>query len=95
MFERSLEEEGVHIRKIEFSSGVSLRKCVQRGIGVTICPKVAVQHELENKTLKQLRTKNIITETPVVMIWHIDKWCSSLLKLFIALTKENILNNEI
>jgi DNA-binding transcriptional LysR family regulator len=90
MFERSLEEDGVSFRNIEFSSGVSLRQCLQRGVGITISPKIALQHELQNQTLKQLKTKDIITETPVVMIWHIDKWCSSLLKFFMDLTKESI-----
>jgi DNA-binding transcriptional LysR family regulator len=87
MFERSLEEQRLKYRSIEFSSGTSLRECLQKGIGISLSPRIAVQRSLEKQTIKQLKTKDIITDTPVVMIWHIDKWCSALLKLFMDLTK--------
>ena len=90
MFERSLDEAGVTFRTIEFSSGYSLQRCLQRGIGVTICPEISVSRELREGSLKLLGTKEIVSETPVVMIWHIDKWCSALLQLFIDLTKKII-----
>jgi DNA-binding transcriptional LysR family regulator len=90
MFERSLEEEGITYRSIEFSSGSSLRQCLRRGVGISLSPRISVHQSLKKQTLQQLKTKEIITETPVVMIWHIDKWCSALLKLFMDLTKECI-----
>ena len=77
-------------RSIEFSCGNSLVRCLQRGIGVTICPEIAVSSELRKGRLKQLGTKEIVSETPVIMIWHIDKWCSALLQLFIDLSKDII-----
>lgn len=88
MFERSLEEEDITIRKIEFSSGVSLRRCLQRGIGITICPLISVEKQLKEGSLLALKTSIVIDECPVLMIYHIDKWCSSLLKYFMNLTKE-------
>ena len=90
MFERSLDEGGVTFRSIEFSSGTSLQRCLQRGLGVTICPEIAVSQELRKGSLKLLETKDIVSETPVVMIWHIDKWCSALLQLFINLVTKTM-----
>ena len=88
MFERSLDEQGVEYRSITFSSGTSLRRSLQGGIGITLCPAISVSRQLQTGQLKQLVTKDIIAETPVIMIWHIDKWCSSLLKFFMDLTQE-------
>ncbi len=90
MFERSLEEAKVQFRKIEFSSAVSQKRCLVKGYGVTICPQIAIREELEDGELLALDTEDIVEETPVVMIWHIDKWCSPLLKKFMDLTREVI-----
>lgn len=90
MFERSLEEANVQFRKVEFSSAVSLKRCLERGFGVAICPLIAIEQEVEEGRLSILSTEEVCVETPVVMIWHIDKWCSPLLKLFMDLTREII-----
>jgi len=87
MLERSLKEENISYRKIEFSSGQSLRKCLQRGLGITICPFISIDHELAKGALTQLATMDIVTETPVLLIHHIDKWRSPLLQEFMDLTK--------
>lgn len=92
MLERSLKEENVSYRKIEFSSGQSLRKCLQNGLGVTICPDFAIEQELEDGSLKRLETTDIVNETPVLMIHHIDKWRSPLLQEFMTLTKRAFSN---
>lgn len=88
MFERSLEEASVQFRKIEFSSAVSQKRCLKKGYGVAICPQIAIEEELEAGEVMALDTENIVVDTPVLMIWHIDKWCSPLLKKFMDLTKE-------
>ena len=88
MLERSLKEENISYRKIEFSSGQSLRKCLQNGLGITICPDFAIKQELEQGTLTRLETTDIVNETPVLLIHHIDKWRSPLLQEFMDLTKK-------
>lgn len=88
MFERSLAESNVQFRKMEFSSAVSLKRCLKKGLGVSICPMISIEREVQEGSLTTLATENIITETPVIMIRHIDKWCSPLLKLFMDLTRE-------
>ncbi len=75
---------------MEFSSINSMRKCLGLGIGVTVCPQVAVEADLAGGHLKKLDWRTEDAETPVIMIWHAEKWCSPLLKQFMAIAKEVI-----
>jgi DNA-binding transcriptional LysR family regulator len=88
MFERSLEEQNISHRPLEFSSGSSLRACLQRGLGVTICPTVAIHKELQEGVLRQLHWRK--TSTSVIMIRHVDKWCSPLLSRFMEIALERM-----
>lgn len=88
MFERSLEEQRVKHRPLEFSSGNSLRGCLQRGIGVTFCPTVAIRKELQEGVLRVLPWPQ--TATSVIMIRHVDKWCSPLLHRFMEIAINRI-----
>ncbi len=89
MFERSLEEQNItHIAQ-EFSSCSSLRACVQRGLGLTICPIVSIRRELEQDSLKVLNWQQ--TFTSVIMLRHTDKWCSPLLKRFMEIAIAEII----
>ncbi len=67
-----------------------MKKCLENGLGITLCPKMAVREELEKGKLVQLITEDIVSETPVLMIWHIDKWCSPILKYLISQIKNHI-----
>lgn len=80
MFERLLEEERIEHRVIEFSSGNSLRGCLLRGIGVSLCPRISISRELRDGTLLALEWPEI--STSVIMIRHVDKWCSPLVARF-------------
>lgn len=88
MFERSLEEQQVDHRALEFSSGNSLRGCLQRGIGVAFCPTVAIKKELEEGVLRVLPWQE--SATSVIMIRHVDKWCSPLLHRFMEIAVNRI-----
>lgn len=83
MFERSLEEQSIDHRAMEFSSCNSLRACLQRGIGLTICPTVSIGKELQEGSLQVLNWPQ--TFTSVIMIRHVDKWCSPVLKRFMEI----------
>ncbi len=86
MFERSLKENGVKCKVLEFSSISLLKKCVAQGLGVTVCPSWSVNsHCVRLKTLKWKREK-----TSVIMIKHVDKWCSPLISSFMKLVRENM-----
>lgn len=65
-----------------------------RGVGVALCPSISVADDLQKGTLVKLNTRDIICETPVVMVWHIDKWCSALLNFFMGLTKEAMSSHQ-
>ncbi len=72
---------------IEFSSVKSLRLCLQRGIGVTMCPEISVREEIAAGRLVKLSGEADDTETSVIMIWHAERWCSPLLKRFMEISK--------
>lgn len=91
-FERLLKEQMIKSHKLEFSSINSMRNCLKLGLGYAICPKISVRSELEDGTLASLRWHAAPFETSVVMIWHAEKWCSPLLKHFMAITRETISN---
>ena len=69
-----------------------MRRCVARGIGLTVCPAVSVKRELTEGTLKQIDCQKPEDNIPILMIWHIEKWCSPLLKRFMDLAKAFITN---
>ncbi len=88
MFERSLEEKAVSYRTLEFSSGISLRHCLQKGIGVTFCPRISIENELASGSLQILGAEQMATS--VIMVWHREKWCSPLLNRFMEISKKLI-----
>jgi hypothetical protein len=49
---------------------------------------VAVREELADGRLVQIKWAGDPLATSVVMIWHAEKWCSPLLKHFMALAEE-------
>ncbi|MBU0969220.1 MAG: LysR family transcriptional regulator substrate-binding protein [Proteobacteria bacterium] len=73
---------------LEFSSANSLRGCLKRGIGITICPEIAVAKALETQSLAVLNWNRPDYQIPVLMLWHSEKWCSPLLKAFMTLAQQ-------
>lgn len=88
MFERSLEEQRIEYRALEFSSGNSVRGCLQRGIGVSFCPVISIRNELQEGVLQVLPWPKMATS--VIMIRHADKWCSPLLHRFMEIAVNRI-----
>ncbi len=66
--------------------------CLKKGIGITVCPEVSVRDELCDGRLVKLKWDEPDTETSVLMIWHAEKWCSPLLKQFMAISEDMIVN---
>ncbi len=75
-------------RVLLFSSSRGLRNCLYKGVGLTVCPAVAVREELSLGLLERLDWVGEVQETSVIMIWHRDKWCSPLLSRFMELAEE-------
>jgi hypothetical protein len=59
-------------------------------MGYAVCPEISVQTELAEGSLSKLRWGAVPFETSIIMIWHIEKWCSPLLKHFMILAEEII-----
>lgn len=59
-------------------------------MGVTICPEVSVEKELTEKRLAKLRWGEAPMETSILMIWHVEKWCSPLLSHFMEISAKII-----
>ena len=67
-----------------------LQNCLKRGVGLTIFPKILVEEELKAGHLVGLPWEQDPTETSVLMIWHVERWCSPLLKEFMTVSEEVI-----
>jgi len=93
-FERSLARAHVAVKILDFSSVLSMRFCLERGVGLTVCPEVAVMEELANGTLKRLNWEMPDPDPPVLMIWHAEKWCSPLLRQFMVFSEEVMLEGS-
>ena len=67
-----------------------MRACLKRGLGLTLCPHVSVEKELEEKSLVRIETRDFNDEAALIMIWHSEKWCSPLLNDFMKLSESVI-----
>ncbi len=72
---------------------MGLKNCLKRGVGVSICPTVLVVEELRAGNLIRLPWDQEPVETSVLMIWHVEKWCSPLLKEFMAVSEEILIRS--
>jgi DNA-binding transcriptional LysR family regulator len=71
-----------------------MRNCLQRGVGITLCPAVSVRKELHAGRLVELSWDDDPLETTTLMIWHAEKWCSPLLKHFMRIAEGQIRSQE-
>ncbi len=74
----------------------SLRNCLKRGIGLTLCPAVSIAAELAAGRLTALpwagfepgNQEPAHPEAAALMIWHADRWRSPLLARFMDICAE-------
>jgi len=71
----------------EFSSIKSMKRCLEKGIGITICPDISIQTELAERKLVRLGCDDCDPETSVIMIWHSQKWRSPVLNQFLEISE--------
>ncbi len=57
---------------------------------MTICPERAVVKELSRDELIVLNWDRHGMEVPILMIWHREKWCSFMVKDFMAVAEQEI-----
>lgn len=90
-FERSLEDENVYTRSLVFSSGKGQRNCLRRGMGIALCPERVLERDFKSGKLVRLEWPPAPAETMIMMITHVDKWCSLPLERFMELAEEAVL----
>jgi DNA-binding transcriptional LysR family regulator len=64
--------------------------CLKLNVGYTICPEIIARDQFVDGELVELKWASTPFETSVIMIWHAEKWCSPLLKHFMAISREFI-----
>jgi DNA-binding transcriptional LysR family regulator len=82
-----LEQQSTTPRLYDFSSYRSLKRCLEKGIGVSLLPDVSAREELAAGSLVKLPWDSGTMETDILMIWHADKWCSPVLEHFMNVAR--------
>ena len=75
-------------RILDFSSSRGMLNLIKRGMGITVCPEVAVEKELSDRSLVRLPWDLGGMQASVLMIWHAEKWCSPVLGRFMEIARE-------
>lgn len=91
MFEKMLVEQNIKTAsKMEFNSVEAVKRCVMKGIGISIIPRLSVRDEINAGKLTVLPLAEEILETCVLMIWHKNKWLSPTLTAFMDCARKTI-----
>lgn len=90
-FEKMLVEQNIKTAsKMEFNSVEAVKRCVMKGIGISIIPRLSVRDEINAGKLTALPLAEEILETSVLMIWHKNKWLSPTLMEFMDCARKTI-----
>jgi DNA-binding transcriptional LysR family regulator len=90
-FEQMLSEERVKGTSIiEMKTIEAIKRCVIKGVGITIMPEISVRDDIHDTRLVVLPWPAQRMETAILMIWHKDKWISPTLQAFMNLARESI-----
>ena len=91
VFEKMLVEQNIKTAsKMEFNSVEAVKRCVMKGIGISIIPRLSVRDEINAGKLTILPLTEEILETCVLMIWHKNKWLSPTLTEFMDCARKTI-----
>jgi len=83
-FEQDLAQKRIKPAVVmEINSLEALKRCVTRGVGITIIPELAVRKELAAGDLAVLAWQDSNLETAILLTMHKNKWVSPSLKAFI------------
>ncbi|MGE7944926.1 LysR family transcriptional regulator [Lysinibacillus xylanilyticus] len=87
--EIELQQEGLHpYQMIEFASIEAIKQCVMAGLGISFLPKMVVEKELENGSLKELDPSLSLVPIFTDIAWHKDKHIQPYLSDFIKISQE-------
>ncbi|MGE8205976.1 LysR family transcriptional regulator [Heyndrickxia sp. NPDC080065] len=89
MFDNYLKEKDIRLEGImELGSIETIKQSVNSNLGVAFLPRFAVENELENGTLQELKTGLFDRNITAVCVYHKNKWITPAMELFIRLSKE-------
>ena len=95
LFERALNEEGVHLTtNLEFSSVEAIKQCVMAAMGIAFLPEITVAAEIAQGRLAPLNWKGHDFQVVTQVLWHKEKWLSPALNAFLTVTKEVLNGTE-
>ncbi|WP_039656484.1 LysR family transcriptional regulator [Clostridium tyrobutyricum] len=91
MFDNYLKEQDIVIDGImELGSIEAIKRSVVSNLGIAYLPQYVVEEELENGTLKELKTGISDKKITAICSYHKNKWITPAMGLFIRLLKENL-----
>ncbi|GLV54753.1 LysR family transcriptional regulator [Dictyobacter sp. S3.2.2.5] len=89
LFERALNEQGVHpTTNLEFTSVEAIKQCVMASMGVAFLPEVTVAREIAQGRLVALNWIGHSFHVHTQILWHKEKWLSPALNAFLEVTRE-------
>ncbi len=95
LFERALNEDGVHLTtNLEFSSVEAIKQCVMAAMGIAFLPEITVAAEIAQGRLAPLNWKGHDFQVVTQVLWHKEKWLSPALNAFLTVTKEVLKRTE-
>lgn len=86
--EQVLAQEKIHpVTMMTFNSVTAIKACLLKGIGVGLLPERMVATELADGRLKSLPVPIEVSQVPIRMLRHRNKWLSPTVKAFIHETR--------
>lgn len=90
-FKKALFEEKIEsTTMMEFNNIETIKRCVKKGIGISLLPEIVVKDELEKKEMAALPVPDENLEIALLMIWYKNKWISPTVQVFMDTVKEVI-----
>lgn len=89
IFEPMLQDAGAYNGPaVSFHSMAALKRCVARGLGITVMPGFAFGEEQKAGALVPLAWDETSFEAALLMIWYKERWLSPTLKAFMETARE-------
>ncbi|MFV0241036.1 MAG: LysR family transcriptional regulator [Lacrimispora sphenoides] len=91
LFDHYLREQDIVLDGVlELGSIEAIKRSVTSNLGVAYLPRYVVEEELENGSLKELKTALSDKTISAICTYHKNKWISPAMELFIRLLNEKL-----
>ena len=87
-FEQALTARRIEsVTVMEFNSIEAIKRCIRKGLGVTLIPQIAVREELASGALVAVPWHER-PEVAVLLIWHKARWLSPMVSAFLETVRK-------